>query len=385
MLKRICAWLLCLALLFVCAPAAPAEEDAAAQAAELLAQLSVREKVGQLFFIRVDSLDFSLPPEQINDAFADGVTELSPVMAEALADYPCGGIAMFAKNIVDAKQLTAFVSALQDASNIPLFISADEEGGIVARLANHPAFHLPRYQSAQAVGSSGKANDALNMGKVIGGYMVDYGFNMNFAPVADVNTNPLNPVIGSRAFSSDPETAAEMAAAMAQGLKQNGIIPVYKHFPGHGDTAEDSHIGLAVSYKTQEEMAACEWLPYQNLDRSVCVMTAHIATPHVTGNSLPATLNAYVIEDVLRKELGFEGVVMTDSMSMGAITEAFPAGEAAVRAIQAGCDVILGPDDYRVAFDAVLQAAEEGKIPMERIDESVTRILLLKIESGVIE
>ena len=192
-------------------------------------------------------------------------------------------------------------------------------------------------------------------------------------------------LIGSRAFSSDPETAAEMAAAMAQGLKQNGIIPVYKHFPGHGDTAEDSHIGLAVSYKTQEEMAACEWLPYQNLDRSVCVMTAHIATPHVTGNSLPATLNAYVIEDVLRKELGFEGVVMTDSMSMGAITEAFPAGEAAVRAIQAGCDVILGPDDYRVAFDAVLQAAEEGKIPMERIDESVTRILLLKIESGVIE
>ena len=390
-MKHVFVRLAALLLVLLTALGAYAETESGAaktaeeRAQEMLSSMTLREKVGQMFLIRADALDFTQPYTQVNDAWAEGRTELTEDMKRALAEYPCGGVAFSSKNITDAKQLTKFAADLQAASQIPLFISCDEEGGLVARLANHPAFHLPRYESAGAVGKSGNAGDAYNMGRVIGGYMVDYGFNMNFAPVADVNTNPLNPVIGSRAFSSDPVIATEMAAGMAKGLKENGIIPVYKHFPGHGDTAQDSHYGLAVSYKTKDEMAACEWLPYVDLARDTCVMTAHIAVPNVTGSDLPATMQEAVIEGVLRRQLGFEGVVMTDSMDMGAVTQVCPAGEAAVRAVLAGCDIILGPEKYQEAFDSVLEAAEMGDIPMERIDESVLRILLLKIESGLME
>jgi len=365
------------------------EQDAEIQPEEdsidaILRKMTLREKVGQLFIIRPDALDVFQTPAQVNNSSAAGVTALSEAMAEQLKDHPVGGIAMFGKNITDPEQLAGFIETLQTTSDIPLFLAVDEEGGPVARLANHAAFDLPRYKSAAAVGASGDPSDALAMGAVIGAYLRKYGFNMDFAPVADVNTNPDNPVIGNRAFSSDAKTAAEMASAMADGLKQQGIVPVFKHFPGHGDTAEDSHSGIAVSHKTKEEMESCEWLPYQSLTGEDCVMVGHIAAPEVTGNLTPASMSPQIVNDILRQQLGFEGLVMTDSLAMGAITEEYDSGEAAIKAIEAGCDVLLGPENFQEAFEALVEAVKSGTISEGRIDESVHRILLFKKAYGIL-
>lgn len=349
----------------------------AAETTLTAADLTLEEKVGQLFIIRPDSLDLTLPQEQIDDAKADGVTELTDAMRDALQKYPVGGVCQFGKNIVDPEQITAFNAALQEASDIPLFISVDEEGGAVARLANKDTFDLPRYESAAAVGAEG-ADAACAMGQTIGGYLRTYGFNMDFAPDADVNTNPDNPIIGTRAFSSDAAEAADCAAAMARGLAGEGILPTFKHFPGHGDTAEDSHTGLAYSYRTVEELAACELLPFEAAAEvgPRAVMVGHIVVPELTGD-LPATLCADAIALVPDAE---NTLIVTDSLAMGAITDSYTPGEAAVQALQAGCDVLLMPDGLADAYDAVLAAVQNGTISEDRLDLSVNKILRMKAQ-----
>ena len=340
----------------------------------LLSSMTLRQKVGQLFIVR---------PEAVTGR-AEGYTEVTDGMKAALEQYPVGGFALFAENITGPEQLTAFNAALRDACEIAPFLAVDEEGGLVARVANHYAFDVPRYRNAASVGSSGNPRDALVMGDAIGGYLREYGFNMDFAPVADVNTNPNNPVIGTRAFSSDPETAARMAASMADGLRQQGIVPVYKHFPGHGDTAQDSHVGLAVTYKTEAQMMSCEWLPFREAGPLECVMVAHVAAPELTGDMTPATMSREIVTGILRQKLGFEGLVITDSLEMGAVTESCTSGEAAIAALNAGCDILLMPMDLAAAFDAVVSAVENGEYPMERLDETVLRILRFKADSGIL-
>ena len=354
------------------APAAtPAVEAQPADA------LTLEEKVGQLFIVRPDALDLSLSQETINDAKADGVSIVTNDMRRALQQYPVGGICQFGKNIESPSQLARFNKELQDASATPLFIAVDEEGGLIARLANNDAFTLPRYASAAAVGASGDPEDARAMGQTIGAYLKEYGFTMDFAPDADVNTNPDNPIIGTRAFSSDADTAAAMAAAMADGLRQNGILPTLKHFPGHGDTAEDSHTGLAYSYRTVEELAACELLPFEAAEVGPhAVMVGHIVVPELTGD-LPATLCADAIALVPDAE---NTLIVTDSLAMGAITDSYTPGEAAVQALQAGCDVLLMPDGLADAYDAVLAAVQNGTVSEERLDLSVNKILRMKAQ-----
>ncbi|WP_337596373.1 glycoside hydrolase family 3 N-terminal domain-containing protein [Gemmiger sp.] len=349
----------------------------AAETTLTAADLTLEEKVGQLFIIRPDSLDLTLPQEQIDDAKADGVTELTDAMRDALQKYPVGGVCQFGKNIVDPEQITAFNAALQEASDIPLFISVDEEGGAVARLANKDTFDLPRYESAAAVGAEG-ADAACAMGQTIGGYLRTYGFNMDFAPDADVNTNPDNPIIGTRAFSSDAAEAADCAAAMARGLAGEGILPTFKHFPGHGDTAEDSHTGLAYSYRTVEELTACELLPFEAAAEvgPRAVMVGHIVVPELTGD-LPATLCADAIALMPDAE---NTLIVTDSLAMGAITDSYTPGEAAVQALQAGCDVLLMPDGLADAYDAVLAAVQNGTLSEDRLDRSVNKILRMKAQ-----
>lgn len=347
----------------------------------LLEQMTLREKVGQLFIIRPDSLDLSLTQEQINASKADGVTEMTDAIADALEQYPVGGVIMFSKNIVSPQQIAEFNASLQNASTIPLFISVDEEGGLVARLANHSAFDLPRYESAASIET---AAQAYEMGRTIGGYLAAYGFNMDFAPVADVNTNPDNPVIGTRAFSSDAATAAQMAGAMADGLRDAGIIAVFKHFPGHGDTAEDSHSQLAISYKTAEEMQSCEWLPFLEAGSEDCVMVGHIAVPELTGDLTPASLSHQVVNGILRDQLGFQGLVVTDSLAMNAIAGEYTPGEAALAALNAGCDLLLMPNGLQDAFDAVVAAVEDGTYSQQQLDETVRRILQFKLDHGLL-
>lgn len=359
---------------------------ASGEAEELLATMTLEEKVGQLFVVRPDALDFAQPLAQIGDSNAPGVLAVNGNMEDMLSRYPVGGVAVFGKNIQSPEQLKELIQGFRQTTKTPLFFAVDEEGGVVARLANHKAFALPKYESAAAVGSTGDPAQAEAMGSDIGGYLKEYGFSVDFAPVADVNTNPNNTVIGRRAFSSDPETAAMMAEAMARGLAGQGIIPVYKHFPGHGDTAEDSHVGLAVSYRTLEEMMGCEWLPYIRNDLTGCaVMVGHIATPNVTGDMIPASLSYTMVTGYLRQTLGFQGLVITDALAMDGITQTYDSAQAAVSALEAGCDVLLMPYDLASAYDAILNAVESGKITVQRLDESVLRILRYKILAGLME
>ena len=380
-MKKIPLLLSALSLLtFAACSAAPAETAAAAAPTPTPApvtadMLTLEQKVGQLFIVRPDALDLTLSQETINDAHADGVTAVTNEMRKTLQQYPVGGICQFGKNIESPSQLARFNADLQAASATPLLIAVDEEGGLIARLANSAAFNLPRYASAAAVGASGDPADAREMGQTIGSYLKTYGFNMDFAPDADVNTNPDNPIIGERAFSSDAANAAQMAAAAADGLRENGILPTLKHFPGHGDTAEDSHTDLAVTYKTREELENCELLPFAADTGLHAVMVGHIAAPNVTGDMTPATLSPTLIGMIPDAE---NALIVTDSLAMDAITAAYTPGEAAVLAIQAGCDVLLMPNSLPEAYAAVLDAVQNGTISEARLDQSVNKILHYK-------
>lgn len=380
-MKKIPLLLSALSLLtFAACSDAPAETAAAAAPTPTPApvtadMLTLEQKVGQLFIVRPDALDLTLSQETINDAHADGVTAVTNEMRKTLQQYPVGGICQFGKNIESPSQLARFNADLQAASATPLLIAVDEEGGLIARLANNDAFNLPRYASAAAVGASGDPADAREMGQTIGSYLKTYGFNMDFAPDADVNTNPDNPIIGERAFSSDAATAAQMAAAAADGLRENGILPTLKHFPGHGDTAEDSHTDLAVTYKTREELENCELLPFAADTGLHAVMVGHIAAPNVTGDMTPATLSPTLIGMIPDAE---NALIVTDSLAMDAITAAYTPGEAAVLAIRAGCDVLLMPNSLPEAYAAVLDAVQNGTISEARLDQSVNKILHYK-------
>lgn len=372
--------------------ASAGEQSTASPSAEpagLLAEMTLREKVGQLFLVRPDALDPALSQQTIDDSDVSGVTEVSDAMAAFLEEYPVGGVVLFGKNITDEDQLRGLIAGLQQSSPVPLLIGIDEEGGTVARLANSPGFDLPQYESAAAVGAQG--TDAVRaMSAEIGTYLAGYGINLDFAPVADVNTNPDNPVIGTRAFSSDPQEAADCVTAAVEGFSQAGVLCCLKHFPGHGDTAGDSHDGTVYTEKTMEELRAREFLPFEAGIRAGAplVMVGHIAAPNaVEGeeSDLPATFSRTLITDVLRDELGFAGVVVTDSLAMGAITETYTPGEAAVLALQAGADLLLMPAGLAQAYDGVLAAVEDGRLTEERIDESVARILALKQQAGLLQ
>ena len=363
-------------------PPSPASDEQII--ADRLAGMTLREKVGQLFFVRPDSLDPAQTQEQINDANTDGATALTDAMAAMLADYPVGGVVLFGKNITGQQQLDDFVGQLHAALATPMLVGIDEEGGLVARLANHPAFDLPKYESAAAVAARG-ADAVREMSATIGSYLNTFNIDLDFAPDADVNTNPNNPVIGTRAFASDPQTAAEMVTAAVEGFAATDTLCCIKHYPGHGDTAEDSHKSLAVTHKTWDELQACELLPFQAGIQAGAdlVMVGHIAAPEITGNDLPASLSPQLV-GTLRGELGYTGAIITDSMAMEGITDRHSAGEAAVLAIHAGADILLMPDGLTEAFDAVVAAVEDGAIPESRIEESAARVLALKLKRGLI-
>lgn len=344
----------------------------------LIQNMTLRQKVGQLFIVHPDSLD---PPPDDTKKCAVRCTD---AMLKAMEKYPVGGIILFAENMESPAQLKQFNSDLQSCAKIPLFLCIDEEGGLVSRLANHKAFDLPKYRSPASVGKSGNPDKALEMGRNIGAYLKEYGFNVNFAPVADVNTNPKNTVIGTRAFSSKPEIAARMVAAMAEGLRDHGIIPTFKHFPGHGDTAEDSHDALAVSRKTAAELAECEWLPFQSATADDMIMVGHIALPAILNDRTPASLSPEIITGILRNQLGFQGLVITDSLEMGAITNLYTPDEAALGAIQAGCDLLLMPANLETAFEALVEAYETGSLSEADLDTCVERILRFKERHGML-
>ena len=368
-------------------PSDPGGGGQGADAAKaLLAGMTLREKVGQLFLIRPESLCTALTPAQVHDASGWGVTVWAQEMGERLAEYPAGGIVLFGKNLEDPVQLAQLMEGARAAAGrVPLLFGIDEEGGQVARLANSPGFDLPRFGEMAEIGAAGDAAAAREVGGAIGGYLAQYGFSLDFAPVADLWTNPENTVIGRRAFGSDPALVSRMVAAEIEGLQEQGVLACIKHFPGHGDTEGDSHDGYVLLNRSWEQLQSRELIPFvENLGNTDLVMVAHILLPQVTDDGLPASLSPELIGGRLRGELGYDGLVVTDSLAMGAITERYASGESAVLAFAAGADLLLMPQDYAEAFDAVLSAVERGEISQQRLDESVLRILRAKEKCGLL-
>lgn len=375
MKKRISAALLSMGLLMI--SAARAEDDPVVLQMQ---HMTLREKVGQLFMIRPDALEGRFGPAELEDNSITGATRVSEEMKEIYADYPCGGFALFRKNILSPSQLKGFAENLHALSGSPM-LGIDEEGGRVARIANHPEnFNVTKFPAMGIIAKSGDESRAYDAGRIIGAYLTAYGLDIDFAPVADVNTNPKNPVIGDRAFGSDPNLAAGMVRQVILGLHESGAASCVKHFPGHGDTATDTHTGYAETLKTWEEISNCEMIPFRaGIEAGTdFVMTAHIAAPNVTGSDEPSTMSYTMLTEKLRGELGFQGIIITDALSMGAIREKYSSSEACIRCIQAGVDILLMPYDYFEAFDGVVQAIETGLIPESRLDESVYRILAFK-------
>ena len=342
-------------------------------------KMSLREKVGQMFFVRPEALDTTIHWTEYQDLPDYKLQQVNKTMRDVSKDYPVGGMILYAHNIVDEAQLGEFIAEIRTLNGSPL-LAIDEEGGRIARIANNENFDVPKYESMAAIAESGDPSEAYKAAFTIGSYVKKYGFDIDYAPVADVNTNPENIVIGARAFSDDPETAAEFVVSYLNGLDSAGVIGTLKHFPGHGDVKTDTHSGYAETNKTWEEMLKCEMIPFKaGIEAGAqMIMTAHIAAPKVTGNDLPATLSSVILQDKLRGELGFKGIIVTDAMDMGAITTQFGNAEAAIKSIQAGVDVVLCSKDFTQVFDAVVNAVEKGDIKETRIDESVKRILELK-------
>lgn len=382
LLVIIMSFVLCTAILCSCAPAdadnkeVQAETQAAGETVrELLSTMTLEEKVWQMFFVT---------PEDIIDIGA--AVQAGEATKQALESYPVGGIIYFGKNIEDYDQLKTMISNTQSYSKIPLFISVDEEGGRVSRLGS--AGIIDKKPPMAEIGKMGEEGiaDAESMGEFLGEELSALGFNMDFAPVADVITVENNEDIGDRSFGADPNLVAKMVAAEVKGMQSKNVSSTLKHFPSNGSTAANTHEGAGISERTADEMRKCEFIPFKaGIDAGAdLVMVAHMAAVNLAGGEIPSTLSRVIIQDYLRGELGFSKVVISDALNMGAITDMYTPSEAAVEAVKAGVDLLLMSPDVKTVAQAVIDSVRSGEISEKSIDESVTRILELKTERGII-
>ena len=387
---------------------------------DYLETLSLEDKVSGLFIIT---------PEQLTGY--DVVTEADDLVQESLEKYPVAGLIFFGQNIVDRDQVqnmlastkewgsafpekestaamdaegkeeadisstvaenaaseeersaseAAESAAIEEESGsetvFPPFLAIDEEGGNVMRIGSS-AIEVPYVGSMGSVGAAGDPEAAYQAGSTIGAYLQELGFNLDLAPDADVLVDPGNVTIGDRSFGSDPELCGQMVHRYVDGLHENGIASCLKHFPGLGDTESDTHTGAAWSSRTIEDYRSTEFLSFGGgIDAGTeMVMISHLSNSELSDSDLPASLNKTIITDLLRTELGFKGIVITDSLRMGAVTEQFGSAEAAVAALEAGVDILLMPADFHAARQGILDAVHDGQISEERIDESLFRIL----------
>lgn len=337
---------------------------------QIISDMTLEEKIGQLFMVAYRK-----------DANGQDILVVSEDISAQIEQYNLGGVILFSENLHTLEQTQTFTSDLQNSAKIPLFISIDEEGGTVSRLA----YSEIEYEKFPSAGKITSAQEVERSATVIGETLIELGINVNFAPVADVNTNPSNTVIGNRAYSSDAEIASDMVSIFVNAIEKTGVSSVAKHFPGHGDTNEDSHYGTATVTHNLEHLQTVEFLPFQSAIESDVdfIMVGHITTPNITENDLPATLNPEII-DILRQDLGYTGVVIADAFDMQAITKNFGTEQSVIMAINAGIDIVLMPNDIVLAYNAVLNAVETEEISIDTINQHVTRIMTLKMQKGLI-
>lgn len=357
------------------------EEETKTQESEIdqkLEELTLQEKIAQMFMITPDAL-----------TGVQGTWNPGEVTETAYKERPVGGLIMMENNLVSQDQIKTWNDTItgfsKEVVGVEPFLSVDEEGGTVARIAGNAALGIENVGNMSEIGASGDSQKAYDAGETIGTYLKELGFNMDFAPMADVWTNQENTIAQYRAFGSDPETVSEMVSEAIKGFHSQRIYTVSKHFPGHGGTSGDSHEGTVYLNSTKEELESCEFLPFQaTIDADTeFVMVGHISLPNILEDDTPASLSEEVVTEMLRNDLGFDGIVITDAMNMGAITNNYTSAEAAVQAVQAGVDMILMPQDFEDAYQGILSAVNSGTISEDRIDESVRRILEVKMgESG---
>ena len=349
--------------------------------AELLGNMSLEQKIGQLFIVNTDSLDFNAE------------TEMTKKMRKNIQKYQPGGVIFFSFNFdtdgtvkQNRRKIRKFIRKMQKASEIPMFISVDEEGGTVSRVANTEALGTTKLPTMAEIGATGDAAQAYQAGSTIGSEIAELGFNLDFAPVADINTNEDNTEIGNRSFGSDPQLVSDMVREAVRGLQESGVSATLKHFPGQGNTGDDTHRGFVNLDATIDRLRDVEFQPFQaGIEEGAdFVMMSHVAVRDITQNEEPASLSTLMVSDILREELQFDHVIITDAMNMKIITKFYDAGEAAVMAVQAGNDMVLMPDDFEEAYEAVYEAVKDGTLTERQIDQAVSRILTVKIRRGIL-
>ena len=344
---------------------------------KIVNNMTLEEKVGQIFMVAPEAVD------------KDGgsTTVFTENIEKEIEKYNLGGYILFASNIENPTQTPELINGLKKSSKIQPFVGVDEEGGRVARIGKNSAMGVEKIEPMAQVGKSQNYERANEIGTTIGKYIKNLGFNLDFAPDTDVLTDSNNTEIGDRSLGNDPEVVGKMATEVVKGLQSENISTVLKHFPGHGGSIGNSHQGFSLSNRTEEELKKCEIVPFKTAieNGADCVMVAHMSLPNVTGDNIPATLSKKVVTDMLKTELNFKGVVFSDSMSMGAITENYGTGDACVKAVEAGIDMVLMPENLDEAYNAVLEAVKNGKISQERLDDAVSRIIKAKIQRGIIK
>lgn len=338
-------------------------------ASKIVNSMTIDEKIGQLFIIHYNK------PE-ITEEFKHILETVKP-----------GGFTLFNENIKTYEQTTKLIKDINSTAKIPMFISIDQEGGRVQRLKSMPGMNIINIPSMSKIGESNDENQAYNTGIKIANDLKKFSINMNFAPVIDIYLNPKNTVIGDRSFGNNAETVSKMGLSLANALKNNNIIPVYKHFPGHGNTEKDSHVEIPIITKTKEELYQDELIPFKNAisNNADIIMVGHLSLPKITNDYTPASLSKQVVTDLLKNELGYKNLIITDALNMKAITNNYSEKQIYELAINAGVDILLMPNDPILAFNSIKKSLEEGTINETTITKSVEKIIALKLKYNIID
>ena len=341
---------------------------------QYLSKMTTEDKIAQMFILRPETLS--------GEKLTAGES-----MQAGINDHPVGGFILFGDNLSGEEQTRAMISDIQNYSHdrigLPMFICVDEEGGSVLRISGSGKFDVPGIPSMASIGAAGDTDQAYNAGSEIGEYLSDLGFNVDFAPVADVLTNPDNVDVRYRSFGSDPNLVADMVCSFQDGLESCGVYSTLKHFVGNGDTTADTHKGYAYSLKTKEDLFQCDLIPYiKSIEegRADFIMVGHTTLPNISGEQVPNSVSYPVMSELLRDELGYGGITLTDSFEMGAVVQQYSNAHAAVTSVKAGADIILMPADFAEAYDGLLDAVYSNEITMDRIDNSIRRILKVKLD-----
>jgi len=363
MKKKIMLFLLTL-LIFVGCTSNKKELTIKDRVLKTLENMTIDEKIGQMITIY-----YSAP-------------SMDSTLKKAIEEVKPGGFILFSENMSSYDGTLKLIKDIKSLSSIPMFISIDQEGGIVQRLLSIKGVEVSNIPSMYEVGLKDDEELTYEVGKLIAEELRVFGINMDYAPVIDVYSNQDNKVIGKRAFGTTPEIVSKHGLKLAKSLEDNGVIPVFKHFPGHGNTATDSHLDLPVVTKTKEELMSFDLIPFKDAiaNNASVIMIGHLAVPSITGDNTPASLSKILITDFLKKELGYKGLVVTDALNMGALTNYYSKEEICGKAVEAGVDVLLMPTSSRICLKSVKDALNNKKITESQINESVRKILTIKYE-----